>query len=71
MTASEVPKMIYGPEDQWSSNVQQRPRCARRLASSRCVLASVTKALNGYCAEFETMRDAVIEAVGAVRAAVE
>jgi hypothetical protein len=46
----------YGPEGEYSSEVQQRLHRLTRLASSRCVRASVNKATNGYCAEFGTMR---------------
>jgi hypothetical protein len=46
----------YGPDGQYSSEVQQRPHCLSRSASSRCVRTSVNKATSGYCAEFGTKR---------------
>ena len=49
----------YGPDGQYSSEVQQRPQDLRRTASSRCVRAGVNKASNGYCAEFGTKRSQV------------
>jgi hypothetical protein len=49
----------YGPEGQYSSKVQQQPDCLTRLASSRCVPASVNKATSGYCADFGTKRSQV------------
>jgi hypothetical protein len=48
-------RMDLRPEGQYSSEVQQRPHCLTRSASSRCVRASVNMATNGYCAEFGTL----------------
>jgi hypothetical protein len=42
----------YGPKGQYSSEIQQRPHCSARSASSKRVRASVNKATNGCCAEF-------------------
>ncbi len=49
----------YGPEGQYSSEVQQRPHDLTHSASSRCMRASVNKASCGYCAEFGTKRSQV------------
>jgi hypothetical protein len=44
ITGSACP--TYGPEGQYSTEVQQRPPCLTRSASSRCVRASVNKTKN-------------------------
>ena len=48
-------QQAYEPGGQYSSNVQQRPHCLMRSASSGSVLARANNGTNGHRAEFGTL----------------